>query len=538
MLLVLLTAVALSQASTTIIVDPTFQSKKVTTTTSGAKQGMDVNCIGGCSGSSGGGGGDGGFTVVIQNQSNDGGFNWHVDVAQFGGMNAVTGTGASGAGVPRVTVSNDSTVTANAGTNLNTSALALSATQTDRTQKSQVTDGTRDGTIKAGSTAAGTGDTSFVVAVSPNTPLPAGSNVIGHVIADTGSTTAVTGNVTVVQGTGTNLHAVLDTTSTTAVTQSTASNLNALVAQGVARDGGTDWAVAAKVTDGITTAGVISGTTALKTDMSSVAGTATSTASAGVQKVGVVGSAGAAFDAVAAAAVPANALLVAGGSIAGGTNLTPLTVKAASTAAAATDTALVVQALVNNAAMSTAAAGVQKVGITGNAAAALDAANNAAAPANVLVAGFETATQGTTQPTAATAGNVRRALSANDGVLFVHPHGPVSWSCFKQAITATTECRAAPAAGLRAYVTTVTCDNQAATVQTVDVVFGTGTNCGTGTTALTHKFQMGTNATTTSPDHVQAYFSTPLVPTAANAICVRPANATAFGCTLTGYDAQ
>lgn len=43
--------------------------------------------------------------------------------------------------------------------------------------------------------------------------LPAGSNVIGHVIADTGSTTAVTGNVTVVQGTGTNLHTVLDANS-------------------------------------------------------------------------------------------------------------------------------------------------------------------------------------------------------------------------------------------------------------------------------------------------------------------------------------
>jgi hypothetical protein len=39
-----------------------------------------------------------------------------VNVAQFGGTNVVTGTGAGGAGIPRVTVSNDSTVTANAGT--------------------------------------------------------------------------------------------------------------------------------------------------------------------------------------------------------------------------------------------------------------------------------------------------------------------------------------------------------------------------------------------------------------------------------------
>jgi hypothetical protein len=70
--------------------------------------------------------------------------------------------------------------------------------------------------------------------VQVNAALPAGTNVIGHVIHDTGSTTAVTGNVTVVQPTGTNLHAVLDTTSTTAVTQATAANLNATVVQGTA----------------------------------------------------------------------------------------------------------------------------------------------------------------------------------------------------------------------------------------------------------------------------------------------------------------
>lgn len=48
--------------------------------------------------------------------------------------------------------------------------------------------------------------------------LPAGTNAIGHVIADTGSTTAVTGNVTAVQATGTNLHVVVDSAPTTAVT--------------------------------------------------------------------------------------------------------------------------------------------------------------------------------------------------------------------------------------------------------------------------------------------------------------------------------
>ena len=64
--------------------------------------------------------------------------------------------------------------------------------------------------VKAGATAATAADEALVVTLSPNSPVPAGSNVIGHVITDTGSTTVVTGNTTVVQPTGTNLHTVVD----------------------------------------------------------------------------------------------------------------------------------------------------------------------------------------------------------------------------------------------------------------------------------------------------------------------------------------
>ena len=53
--------------------------------------------------------------------------------------------------------------------------------------------------------------------------LPAGTNVIGHIINDSGSTTVVTGNVTVVQPTGTNLHAVIDSGSITTVPPANAS---------------------------------------------------------------------------------------------------------------------------------------------------------------------------------------------------------------------------------------------------------------------------------------------------------------------------
>src|SRR5271157_1553237 len=63
------------------------------------------------------------------------------------------------------------------------------------------------------------------------------------------------------------------------------------------------------ITDNTTKAGVIAATTALKTDMSSVAGTATVTAAAGIQKVGISGATGATVDAViTAATAPANAI--------------------------------------------------------------------------------------------------------------------------------------------------------------------------------------------------------------------------------------
>lgn len=137
------------------------------------------------------------------------------------------------------------TVTANAGTNLNTSALATSANQTNATQKTQLVDGSGNviastsnalnvaitsgggsggtsssfgATFPATGTAIGAkngtnmvnlvADASGNLDVNLQTAIPAGTNVIGHVIADSGSTTAVT--------------------------QATASNLNATAVQGTA----------------------------------------------------------------------------------------------------------------------------------------------------------------------------------------------------------------------------------------------------------------------------------------------------------------
>ncbi len=69
-------------------------------------------------------------------------------------------------------------VTANAGTNLNTSLLATSANLTAGSQKTQIVDG-------SGNVIASTSN-------ALNVALTASSAVVGHVITDTNSTTAVT----------------------------------------------------------------------------------------------------------------------------------------------------------------------------------------------------------------------------------------------------------------------------------------------------------------------------------------------------------
>lgn len=138
-----------------------------------------------------------------------------VNVTQFGGNAVVTGTGNSGNGIPRVTVSNDSSITNITGTVSLPTGASTSANQTNGTQKSQVvdgsgnvqpsgdvasrgiftklTDGTNTTTVKAASTAAQAADPSAVVALSPNSPVPAGSNNIGSITNITGTVSLPTG---------------------------------------------------------------------------------------------------------------------------------------------------------------------------------------------------------------------------------------------------------------------------------------------------------------------------------------------------------
>jgi hypothetical protein len=89
-------------------------------------------------------------------------------------------------------------VTANIGT---TNGLALNSTLIDGSQHTKISNGGFDVAVKAGSTAAGAGDGALVVALSPNSPLPAGSNVLGSVTANVGTTNGLALDATLTGGT-------------------------------------------------------------------------------------------------------------------------------------------------------------------------------------------------------------------------------------------------------------------------------------------------------------------------------------------------
>jgi hypothetical protein len=170
-----------------------------------------------------------------------------------------------------------------------------------------------------------------------------------------------------------------------------------------------------KITDGTTVAAVISGTAALKTDMSSVAGSATATATTGVQLVGIEGRAGTSLETTAGvldgnlknigntAVVTAGVagLLAVGGNVAnavaatanpvpvGGVfTTTPATLTTGQTATlqfTAAQNAKIDMSTVAGTATVTAASGVQKVGIVGDTGSTLDSTIGAAtAPTNAL----------------------------------------------------------------------------------------------------------------------------------------------------------
>lgn len=179
-------------------------------------------------------------SVNVSNTPNVGqsGAPWSQNITQFGGSAVITGTGVSGAGIPRVTVSSDSAITQGGAAALS-GAWPIKVTDGTNVMPTEdvaaragfhkVTDGTNTAAVKAASTAAAAADPSLVIAVSPNggnlclnptttlnnVALNASGTTAAQIVALSGTTKIYVCAITVigggtsptfslVQGTGTN----------------------------------------------------------------------------------------------------------------------------------------------------------------------------------------------------------------------------------------------------------------------------------------------------------------------------------------------
>lgn len=115
-------------------------------------------------------------------------------------------------------------------------------------------------------------------------------------------------------------------------------------------------------------------------------------------------------------------------------------------------------------------------------------------------------------------------LRGSDGALFTRPGGgSASWTCSLDNIGATlTECKAAPGAGLKLYVTDIVIQSTTATAGLFLIRYGTGTNCGTGTTSLLPSAatvpRLGYPLNTAAPAVISQ--TTPIAAAANNAVCI------------------
>jgi hypothetical protein len=105
------------------------------------------------------------------------------------------------------------------------------------------------------------------------------------------------------------------------------------------------------------------------------------------------------------------------------------------------------------------------------------------------------------------------------------------FTCFVEAVSVTTQCYAAPAAPLKLVISSVSLSNEVGTAQTLDMIFGTGSNCATSPGALTNKVAFGAAVGNYAIDPSPSAFVLP----PGTAVCIRPTAATAFGATLSGF---
>lgn len=182
-------------------------------------------------------------------------------------------------------------------------------------------------------------------------------------------------------------------------------------------------------------------------------------------------------------------------------------------------------------------AGVMKVGIAGGAAgAAIDAANNGTAPANVLVAGAQL--QSSASATVGTAGQVGNVVAGLDHVLYTRPGGPVLFNCSSNGVgTTIVVCQAAPGAGLFNYIGSIVAQSSTSTAGQFTVTAGTGAACVTTNVLL---FSGTTAVTLTAPPNTLTAsvmtFPVPIkTPSAAQQICVTGVITNTTNITITGF---
>jgi trimeric autotransporter adhesin len=168
--------------------------------------------------------------------ANQGTSPWVVNTTQFGGNNVVTGTGVSGVGIPRVTVSNDSnilatqsgtwtaTVTQATAANLNATVVGTTAAGSGASTGLVTIQGNAGGTPVPVTGTLTTSTDGYATTAAPvytnNTFNPLSLTTVGALRVDGSAVTQpVSGTVTANQG----------GTWTATVTQATAANLNATV---------------------------------------------------------------------------------------------------------------------------------------------------------------------------------------------------------------------------------------------------------------------------------------------------------------------
>jgi hypothetical protein len=130
---------------------------------------------------------------------------------------------------------------------------------------------------------------------------------------------------------------------------------------------------------------------------------------------------------------------------------------------------------------------------------------------------------GATEITYSDATGAQRRAAVTNSRLLVDTAGPTKFTCSLAALVASlTECQAAPAAGLRYYITDIVVQTTTATAGDYSIQSGTGTNCGTATAAVfpkhatTARFKAPIAANPTAVIN----FTTPIAVTTAHALCV------------------